>query len=700
MYDLSVIIPARSEMFLALTVENILKNIRGNTEIIVVLDGAWADPGIPDNDRVTLIYNHESIGQRAATNQAVRMSRAKYVMKIDAHCVVDEGFDVKLMKDMQDDWTVVPTLYNLYGFDWVCPDGHKRYQGPSGPCKDCGKPTKRDIVWKPRMSRKSTSYCFDSEPHFQYFGDYKKIQDKQGQLVDTMSLQGSCFMLTRDKYIELNICDEAFGSWGSQGIELSCKTWLSGGRVVVNKNTWYSHLFRTQGSDFGFPYPLSGRQVDHAKKYAKELFFNNKWEKQIYPLSWLLEKFWPIKGWTNEQLADAKKLGAMFTNLRAKKLGILSVVPSIPSTMTNHTSSMSSNGGREDVSISASSLSKLPSSSSITKKDIISIGDESKVTRITTSPIITNMVKDRNISTFSTRDGFDQPSIHKSMDSIKDAINSNISISTMNISNPLPTFSSTINSNFSKNIIDSNRRNILNNEKIISVHNTSIQQNRTQNKGIIFYTDNQLNLHIAHRVQRQLRSIGLPIVSCSLKPMPKMGKNIVINRERGYETMFIQILTALEKSEADIIFFCEHDVLYNKDYFEFTPPDKNTWYYNQNWVKVFNDGLVLQWQADQVSQICVYRNVAIDFYRKRLETFRAGKFDRKFEPMSGSGAKTWYSKYPNIDIRHSSNLTYSKKSLSDFRDKNTAKGFKQLNLKDIQGWGELTLDRIFGIIKA
>jgi len=686
MYDLSVIIPARQEMFLAKTVECLLASIRGNTEIIVVLDGAWADPGIPDNDRVTLIYNHESIGQRAATNQAVRMSRAKYVMKIDAHCTVDEGFDVKLMKDMQDNWTVVPTLYNLYGFDWVCPDGHKRYQGPSGPCKDCGKPTKRDIVWKPRLSRKSTSYCFDSEPHFQYFGDYKKIQDKQGQLVDSMSLQGSCFMCTRKKYLELNICDEAFGSWGSQGIELACKTWLSGGRVVVNKNTWYAHLFRTQGFDFGFPYPLSGRQVSHAKKYAKDLFFNNRWDKQIHPLSWLLEKFWPVKGWTDEQLADAKKLGAVFTNLRAKKLGILSVVPSIPSTMTNHTSSMSSNGGRENMSILTSSLSKLSSSSSITKKDIISVGDESKMTRITTSPIITNMVKDRNVSTFPTRDRIDQPSIHKSMDSIKNTINSNISIPSMDISKPLPTFSSTINSNFSKNIIDSDRRNIFNNEKIISIHNTSIQQNRTQNKGIIFYTDNQLNLHIAHRVQRQLLSIGLPIVSTSLKPMPKMGKNIVINRTRGYETLFIQILTALENSDSDIIYFCEHDNIVHPSRFEFTPPKKDVWYYNLNWWKIREDGVAAHWDAEQVSGIVVYRETAIKYYRERLETFRKGKFDRKFEPMSGMGSEDYWAKYPDIDIRHTGTLTMSKWGLDDFRDKRTAKNFKLSTIDKIPGW--------------
>src|SRR5207244_2711296 len=27
---------------------------------------------------------------------------------------------------------------------------------------------------------------------------------------------------------------------------------------------------------------------------------------QIYPLSWLVEKFWPVKGWTDEDLAKLK----------------------------------------------------------------------------------------------------------------------------------------------------------------------------------------------------------------------------------------------------------------------------------------------------------------------------------------------------------------------------------------------------------
>jgi len=305
--DLSILIPARNEQFLKNTVEDILKNKRGNTEIIVGLDGEWANPPIQDHKDVKIFHTSESIGQRAMTNQLARLSQAKYVLKCDAHCAFDEGFDVKLMADMQDDWTVVPAMRNLHAFNWVCPDGHKRYQSPSGVCKECGKETTMDIVWIAKTNPLSTAYCFDPEPHFQYFREFHKRPEGKGDLTETMSLQGSCFMITFKKYWKLNICDENFGSWGSQGIEVACKTWLSGGRVMVNHKTWYAHLFRTQGSDFSFPYPQEGRKVQEAKAKARDLFFNNKWDKQIKPLSWLVEKFWPIPYWTQEDLDKLKQ---------------------------------------------------------------------------------------------------------------------------------------------------------------------------------------------------------------------------------------------------------------------------------------------------------------------------------------------------------------------------------------------------------
>jgi hypothetical protein len=163
------------------------------------------------------------------------------------------------------------------------------------------------MLWIGKNRPQSISYCFDSTPHFQYFNEYtkrpeyKKMLEEIG-LTETMSLQGSCFMMTRENYWKWDVCDERVGSWGNQGLEVACATWFNGGRVLVNHNTWYAHMFRTQGSDFGFPYPQSGREVQKTKDKVKDLFFNNKFEGQIHNLKWLVEKFWPVPGWKQEDL--------------------------------------------------------------------------------------------------------------------------------------------------------------------------------------------------------------------------------------------------------------------------------------------------------------------------------------------------------------------------------------------------------------
>ena len=303
MAELSILIPARNEMFLKNTVEDILKNMEADTEIIVVLDGQWAEPGLEQHPKLKVVYLPVSIGQRAATNMACRLSLSKYVMKIDAHCSFDKGFDKKMLDKMQDNYTMVPIMRNLHAFDRVCSVcGRREYQGPALEC--CGKEMEKEIKWIGKESPQSTSYRFNTDLEFKYWGEYKAKQE--GDIVDTMSLQGSCFLMTREKYWELNICDEEWGSWGGQGAEVALKTWLSGGEVKCNKTTWYAHMFRTQGGDFGFPYPQTDRKVKENRKIAKNYFFNNKFDKAVHPLSWLIERFWPVPEWTEEDLENVK----------------------------------------------------------------------------------------------------------------------------------------------------------------------------------------------------------------------------------------------------------------------------------------------------------------------------------------------------------------------------------------------------------
>ena len=291
MPDLSVIIPSRNELFLNNTISDILLHSESDTEIIAVSDGNYPIEPVLDNDRVTLITHFQSIGQRAASNEAVRLSKAKYIMKADAHCAFDQGFDRKMIALMEDDITMVPVMRNLHAFDWVCKNGHRRYQGPSGICTECQEPTERDICWTPKPNPQSTCYRFDKDMHFQYWAE--KGKELKGNLTESMSIQGSCFMCTRDKYLELDLCSETFHSWGQQGTEVSCKTWLSGGRVMVNRTTWYAHMFRTQGGDFSFPYENPQSKVVENRKLSRELFAENKWDKATHSFEWLLDKFNP-----------------------------------------------------------------------------------------------------------------------------------------------------------------------------------------------------------------------------------------------------------------------------------------------------------------------------------------------------------------------------------------------------------------------
>lgn len=306
MPDLSVIVPARNEQFLNQTVQSVLANARGDTECIVCLDGYWPDPPLPDHPRLKVIHHTEPVGQRAATNDGVKLSRAKYIAKLDAHCAVDEGFDVKLMADCRPDWTLIPAMHNLHAFDWVCDCGHRTYQGSKPKaCEKCGVGNHRiEIVWKPK-SRPVTSIArFDKNLQYQY---WKSRQNQtQGDLVETMSFIGACMLMERERYWALGGMDEGHGSWGQYGTEVSAKSWLSGGKVMSTRKTWFAHMFRTgnfaASGESSWPYPISQGEIDRARQYSRDLWLNNQWTGQIYPLSWLVEKFWPVDGWEQSDL--------------------------------------------------------------------------------------------------------------------------------------------------------------------------------------------------------------------------------------------------------------------------------------------------------------------------------------------------------------------------------------------------------------
>jgi glycosyltransferase involved in cell wall biosynthesis len=267
---LSVIIPSRNEPYLERTIRNILENAEGNIEIIVELDGYLPEPPINIGDNRVIFFHHEKgIGQRACINHGVKECSGEFIMKLDAHCAVGKGFDVILARDCEQSWTMIPTMYNL-----------------------------DHTTWKPKL-HKRTDYMYIGCDNgrllrAEYYGSRQPKSDKQ--IDETMCCMGPGWFMHKSRFIEQGGCDENHeGGWGQQGVEVACKAWLSGGALMVNKKTWFAHWFRGGGGP-GFPYPISGNQIERVRTYSRDLWLNNKWPQQTRTFQWLIDKFDP-PGW-------------------------------------------------------------------------------------------------------------------------------------------------------------------------------------------------------------------------------------------------------------------------------------------------------------------------------------------------------------------------------------------------------------------
>lgn len=307
--DLTVVIPGRNEAFMRHTIDDVLAHMKCDTEIVAVCDASWPDPPIVDHPKVKIIHTTEAVGQRAATNIGASISRAKYILKLDAHCSTDEGFDEKLLAKMEPDMTMIPAMHRLHVFDWHCNGcGERVYQGTRPKeCAEChGTDHTMIMVWQPRFEYPATTtWRFDRSLHFQYWRkakhlDWYKQQEPTG-IVETMTCIGCCFLMERERFWELGGMDEGHGSWGQFGMELACKAWLSGGRMVTNLDTWIAHLFRTgnfgKDGESSWPYPISQRDIDAARKYSREMWMNDRWPQAVRPLSWLIDHFKPVPEW-------------------------------------------------------------------------------------------------------------------------------------------------------------------------------------------------------------------------------------------------------------------------------------------------------------------------------------------------------------------------------------------------------------------
>ena len=295
MAKVSIIIPSRNEKYLQRTIEDIYAKATGEFEIIVGMNGS-TDFGLKldkkyMDGRITITREDQAIGLKPMINKLVTLATGKYIYKSDAHCMFGKGFDEILQKDMEHDWVVTPRFYVLDAEKWQWQDDRfYDYFYLSCPFTDPkGLRFKAGGHWPERTASRN-------------FPNYPDIDE-------TPSMHGSGWFVSKDYFLNTlgGFPTEDPLGHAQEPIWLGLKAWLMGGKLMVNKKTWYAHLHQ-DSKDRG--YPEDKKHTEKTYNWTAEYWLTNT-GKLKYSFEQFVDKFMPMPTWPEnwkEMYAEYLKL--------------------------------------------------------------------------------------------------------------------------------------------------------------------------------------------------------------------------------------------------------------------------------------------------------------------------------------------------------------------------------------------------------
>ena len=219
---LSVVIPSYKDPWLINTINSLLKHsdLGDKLEIIAVLDGYWPSFPLVQDPRVRYVHLGQNVGMKEAINTGVRAARGEFLMRTDEHCDFGQGYDRILTETCAPNWIVTARRYFLDPVKWEVMDiPYIDYE--------------KLVIQTIGNAKKYTGFPWEE----------RKEERKDIMIDETMAMQGSMWVMARswwDKVIG-ELQTEGYGPMYQDSHEVVFKAWKKGGKLMVNKNTWFAH---------------------------------------------------------------------------------------------------------------------------------------------------------------------------------------------------------------------------------------------------------------------------------------------------------------------------------------------------------------------------------------------------------------------------------------------------------------------------
>jgi glycosyltransferase involved in cell wall biosynthesis len=258
MVKLSVIIPSYKDPLLHQTISSLLLNSELGEQLVVipVLDGYWPETPIINDERVNVVHLGKNRGMRGAINAGVSIAKGEFIMRTDEHCAFAKGYDRVLTSSCQPNWIMTTVRYFLDPLNWQLMDIPP-------------------VIYEKLVIQNNAKFSG---------AKWDRLERKDILIDETMAMQGSMWLMPRKWWNDVigELQTDGYGPLYQDSHEMVFKTWKAGGKLMINKNTWFAHKHRSFARTHNDGTSENPANKQNGWKYSLDTW-REYYEKEIKP---------------------------------------------------------------------------------------------------------------------------------------------------------------------------------------------------------------------------------------------------------------------------------------------------------------------------------------------------------------------------------------------------------------------------------